>query len=168
MADYQIIPITREKAEEIIRWNYQTPYDIYDLSPEDLEGLMNPEYRYHHVLDLEGELVGYCCYGMDAQVPGGDFSCGEPEVLDVGVGMHPGLTGQGLGANFVGAVLDYGAVCYQPKVFRVTIADFNQRSLRTFQGLGFEIKGGFVRELVDIHFSQLEKLIMEDQNGEPG
>ena len=161
MADYQIIPITSEQAEKIITWSYQPPYGVYDLNPEDLKGLLNPDYRYHHVQDLEGLLVGYCCYGRDAQVPGGDYNLTEPDVLDIGVGMSPKLTGQGRGAAFVGAVLEYGAATYRPKVFRATIAGFNQRSLRTFQNLGFEIKGRFERDLSDMHFFQLEKLIKE-------
>lgn len=161
MVDYQILPITREQAERIITWSYQPPYDIYDLKPDDLKGLLNPEYRYHQVMDQAGGLVGYCCYGIDAQVPGGDYSAGEPEVLDVGVGMDPNLTGQGRGAGFLEAVLIYGAAIYEPETYRATIAVFNQRSLRTFQGLGFEIKGRFVRKLANIHFYQLENRIKE-------
>ena len=161
MADYQIIPISREQAEKIITWSYQPPYRVYDLNPEDLKGLLNPDYRYYCVQDQEDLLVGYCCYGKDAQVPGGNYSPGEPDVLDVGVGMSPTLTGQGSGAAFVGAVLEYGAATYRPKVFRATIAGFNQRSLRTFQNLGFEIKGRFLRDLADTHFFQLEKLVKE-------
>ena len=166
MADYQIIPMTREQAEIIITWNYEPPFGVYDLKPEDLNGLLNPEYRYHQVVDKERDLVGYCCYGKDAQVPGGDYSSGELEIMDIGVGMRPDLTGQGRGSGFLGAVLNYGTASYSPGTFRATIAGFNQRSLRTFQALGFEIKGGFVRELAEIHYFQLEKLIKEVQNGE--
>lgn len=161
MADYQIQSITKEIAEKIITWSYQPPYGFYDLSPEDLSGLLTPKYRYHQVLDQDGNLIGYCCYGLDARVTGGDYSRGEPEVLDVGVGMNPKKTGQGRGAAFVGAILEYGAAAYQPTFFRATIADFNQRSLRTFQNLGFEIKGRFLRKLGDFHFFQLERLVKE-------
>jgi RimJ/RimL family protein N-acetyltransferase len=86
-------------------------------------------------------------------------------MLDVGVGMRPDLTGQGRGVGFVGAVLNYGAIIYRPKTFRATIAGFNQRSLRTFQGLGFEVKEEFIREMSDIHFLILEKMIKEEQDG---
>ena len=161
MADYQILPLSREQAEIIITWSYTPPYGVYDLKLEDLNGLLNPDYRYHHVLDLEGVLIGYCCYGKDAQVPGGDYFCGEPEVLDVGVGLAPDLTGQGLGGKFVEAILAYAWRVYRPDLFRVTVADFNQRSLNTFRKLGFEEKHYFVSEPGQLPFTQLERKAYE-------
>jgi RimJ/RimL family protein N-acetyltransferase len=161
MADYQIIPITRKQAEKIITWSYNPPYDVYDLTPEDLNVLLNPDYRYHLVLDHKGGLAGYCCYGLDAQVPGGDYSYGEPEVLDVGVGLVPDLTGQGFGSGFVGAILAYAWRVYRPDLFRVTVADFNQRSMNTFRKLGFEEKHYFVREIGQMPFTQLERKAYE-------
>lgn len=157
MADFQIVPITRDQAERIITWSYQHPYSVYDLTPEDLGGLLNPEHRYHHILDQAGGLVGYCCYGIDAQVPGGDYSCGEPKVLDVGVGLRPDLTGQGQGRDFVRAILGYAWKVFKPEIFRATIADFNLRSMNTFRGLGFQETHHFIRELGQLPFTQLER-----------
>ena len=157
MPPYQISPITNDKALQIITWRYDPPYGVYDLKPEDINGLLNPVYRYHQVLDGEGALCGYCCYGLDAQVPGGDYSRGEPEVLDVGVGMMPQLTGQGLGAGFVSEILAYAWKIFRPEIFRVTVADFNLRSLTTFQNLGFLAVGHFVRKAGKMPFTQLER-----------
>ena len=157
MPDYKIFPITSEQALKIITWRYDPPYGVYDLKPEDINGLLNPEYRYHQVLDSEGDLAGYCCFGVDAQVPGGNYQRGEPEVLDVGVGMAPGRTGQGLGVGFVEAILAYAWKTFRPAVFRVTIADFNQRSMNTFLNLGFFVTGHFVREIGKMPFTQLER-----------
>lgn len=161
MPDYQISPITTDKALQIITWRYDPPYGVYDLKPEDINGLLLPEYRYHQVLDEKGDLVGYCCYGLDAQVPGGEYSRGEPEVLDVGVGMMPRLTGQGLGAGFVEEILAYAWKAYHPEIFRVTVADFNLRSMQTFLNLGFEVTGHFIRERGKMPFTQLERKAYE-------
>ena len=161
MADYQIIPINTEQAEKIVTWSYKSPYGVYDLNPEDLPELLNPDYRYHHVLDQQGALVGYCCYGKDAQVPGGNYPSCEPEVLDVGVGMHPDLTGQGHGYKFVSAVLEYAWRVFRPVVFRISVADFNLRSINTFRKLGFEEKSHFVREPGQMPFTQLERKAFE-------
>jgi [ribosomal protein S18]-alanine N-acetyltransferase len=162
---YTISPLTAENAWEITTWSYDPPYDLYDLAPEHLSGLLTPEYRYHQVTDQSGSLVGYCCFGLDAQVPGGDYRQSEPEVLDIGVGLKPSYTGRGYGVGFVRSVLGYAAVIYHPAIFRATVAGFNHRSLRTFQNLGFEIKERFIRELVEIEFFQLERQVKEKENG---
>jgi RimJ/RimL family protein N-acetyltransferase len=156
---YSITSITPEAAGEITQWRYPPPYDIYDLSQEDLPGFLNPAYSYHQVRNQDGELIGYCCFGKDARVPGGDYSLGEPEVLDIGVGLRPDLTGQGLGSEFVSKVISYGIEQYQPQRLRVTIAKFNQRSLKTFQHLGFKVSKTFKRDLIEMLFCQLEKQV---------
>jgi len=162
---YSISPLYEENARVITTWRYPEPYDLYDLNADDLSGFLNPEYRYHQVLDRNGSLIGYCCFGLDARVPGGKYPQNEPEYLDIGVGMKPSYTGQGRGADFVRAILDYGAEGYQPEMFRVTIASFNQRSLKTFQRLGFKIQSSFEREMIQIQFFQLERPVMEENYG---
>ncbi len=161
MTEYLLFPLQREQAEEIVGWTYDPPYKVYDLTPGDLELLLLEEYRYHQVLDLSGNLVGYCCFGEDARVPGGHYSQSEPEVLDVGVGMRPDLVGKGLGGRFVQAILDHARRAYEPQVLRVTVADFNQRSLRTFHKLGFEPTAWFKREPDGMPFTQMERRIHE-------
>jgi hypothetical protein len=52
--EYTIVPLSLENAREITAWRYEPPYDLYDLSASDLTGFMNPEYRYHQVLDPNG------------------------------------------------------------------------------------------------------------------
>ena len=162
---YSIFPLTEENAREITTWRYDPPFDLYDLAPQYLSGFINPEYYYHQILNEKEDLVGYCCYGLDAQVPGGEYLINMPEVLDIGVGMKPILTGAGLGHEFVSAILDYASERFQPSRFRVTVAEFNQRSVRTFQNLGFKIQGSFIRELVNIQFFQLEKPVKEEDYG---
>ena len=162
MAEYIISPLSVENAQKITTWRYDPPYDLYDLDPEHLSGLLNIDYRYHQVMDLKGSLVGYCCFGLDAQVPGGDYQHGEPAVLDIGVGLRPDLIGKGLGSDFVSDILDFTIKEFKPEYFRVTIADFNQRSQKTFRDLGFKETYQFIRDLVEIPFTQLERKIVEE------
>ena len=154
-----IIPLKPELAQEIISWVYEPPYDLYDHSRDNLPGLLNPEYHYHAVIGKDGALVGYCCFGLDAQVPGGDYQEGEPEVLDIGVGMRPELTGQGFGRRFVSRIEEYAIEKYSSKRLRVTIAAFNQRSLKVFRSCGYQDTFHFTRDLARIKFIQLEKII---------
>lgn len=156
--EYLISPLLEENAQKIITWRYDPPYDLYDLSGSDLPGLLNPDFHYHQVLDSNRELIGYCCFGPDAQVPGGEYLQNWPEVIDVGIGLRPDLTGQGFGTTFVGKILEFGLDTYQPERFRATIASFNQRSIKTFEKLCFIIKGSFIRDLIRIEFYQLEKI----------
>jgi RimJ/RimL family protein N-acetyltransferase len=134
---------------------------VYNLEPEDLDALMDPVYHYHQVLDLAGNLIGYCCFGADAQVPGGEYPQDGAKFLDIGVGMHPDLVGKGLGRGFVSAVLMYASNTYEPEYFRVTIANFNQRSLKTFRKLGFVNTVHFYRMPDGMHFTQLERKAYE-------
>ncbi len=159
---YQISPLEEEFARQIIHWRYQPPYDLYDLTDKDLPVFLNPEYRYHQVQDQKGDLIGYCCFGLDARVPGGIYEVDEPEALDVGIAMHPDLVGKGRGAGFLKAVLAYGLDQFKPGRFRAAVAQFNLRSQRTFLGQGFQITRSFIREPGQLKFYQLEKNIKEE------
>ena len=100
-------PMTETHARSIVAWRYDPPYDIYDVSTgnaeETVQVYLDPRYAYHAILAAEGELAAYCCFGVDAQVPGGDY---DQPALDIGLGVRPDLTGQGRGGAYVRAVLD--------------------------------------------------------------
>ena len=53
------------------------------------------------------------------------------------MGIRPELTGQGRGASFVLAVLDFARNAFAPGQFRVTIAAFNKRAQRVWEKNGF-------------------------------
>jgi ribosomal-protein-alanine N-acetyltransferase len=67
--------------------------------------LLRPDYHYYAVHDATGVLVGFCCYGEDAQVAGGDYAA---PALDVGMGLRPDLVGQGRAHGFLQAILAWG------------------------------------------------------------
>ena len=154
---YSVEPITSEFAREITTWTYDAPYDRYDMSLDHLQGLLNPEYRYHAVFNENQKLCGFCCFGEDARVPGGTYSIVEPDILDVGVGMHPEFTGQGFGSEFVAFILDFAFKTFHPESFRVTVAAFNQRSIKTFKSLGFIEAHTFLHDRVKLEFIQLDR-----------
>ena len=134
-------PLDGSHAREIIGWHYKPPYDLYDLSSGDeadqiVEELLDPELAYHAILTPEGELVAFCCFGKDAQVPGG---CYGKQALDLGLGVRPDLTGQGQGATYVRAVLAFARLKYAPRRYRVTIAEFNLRAQRAWTKAGFRL-----------------------------
>jgi ribosomal-protein-alanine N-acetyltransferase len=132
--------ITRADAQTISRWRYDEPYSVYDGNPASVASLLEPRYSYHSVHDDHGELVGYFCFGEDARVPAGKrLGLYEPgPALDLGLGLRPDLTGQGLGERFVQAGLRFAKKMYDPRLFRLTVATFNRRAIRVYERAGFE------------------------------
>jgi ribosomal-protein-alanine N-acetyltransferase len=129
-------PLDEISAREIARWRYDPPYDLYNLGNEEaaVQYALEPKNRFYTLRDADGDLVGFCSFGEDGQVPGGDYSL---EALDIGMGIRPDLTGMGRGAEYVAAVLDFARDAFVPRRFRVTIAGFNQRAQRVWQANGF-------------------------------
>jgi hypothetical protein len=66
-------PLSEMDARAMVEWRYEGPYAFYDAHPDDLTGLLDPENAYYAVTDSEGELLGFCCFGADARVKGGDY-----------------------------------------------------------------------------------------------
>ena len=146
-------PMDEVSARAISGWRYDTPYDVYnpgsDSVEEMVQAFLDPEYAYYATTDERGDLVGYCCFGPDGRVPGGEY---EAAALDVGTGMRPDLTGQGRGLTYVNAVLDFARRAFAPTAFRATVAEFNKRALRMCERAGFGVAQRFRREQDDRAF----------------
>jgi RimJ/RimL family protein N-acetyltransferase len=110
---------------------------------------INPQNGYFCIFAENEALVAFCCFGHDAQVPGGDYSA---PALDIGLGVRPDLTGQGRGLSFVEAVLGFAHHSFAPPTFRVTIADFNKRAQRVWEKAGFRPVQTFQRQYDDLEF----------------
>ena len=141
---YALRQISRPDAEEISRWRHPEPYATYDGDPSSVPGLLDPRYNYHAVTGPDGELVGYFCFGADATVPAGHrLGLYGDDALDVGLGMRPDLTGQGLGPGFVRAGLRFARRTFSPPAFRLTVAAFNRRAIKVYEAAGFEAVRSF-------------------------
>ncbi len=148
---YLIRPLTAADARAIVSWSYPSPYHIYDLGrdghDEAAAALLDPANQYYAVDDnhdaeeRQKSLVGYCCFGHEGQVPGGDYA---ESALDIGVGMRPDLTGNGRGEAFTAAVLAFAVERFGQQTLRATVAEFNARSLRVCAKHGFRRTQTFV------------------------
>ena len=124
----QVRNLTPADAQDIAGWRYAGRESTYDIA-----NLVTPEEGFHAV-EHEGRLIGYCCFGPEARVPG----VGEQEgTLDVGYGMRPELVGRGLGRTFVATILAFGVETFAPERLRLLILDWNERSRRVAESLGF-------------------------------
>jgi [ribosomal protein S18]-alanine N-acetyltransferase len=128
----KVRPLTETDSEAIATWHYPGRYKTYEVSER-----LTAEAGFWAV-DHEAALVGYCCFGHEARVPG---AVEEADTLDVGYGMRPDLMGHGLGREFVGAILDFAVGRFSPKRLRLLILDWNDRSRRVANALGFESEG---------------------------
>ncbi len=140
-------PLNEDQGRDILRWQYDPPYDLYSMAAEgdtvELAMLTDPDSHYYAISDERGELLAYCCFGAEGRVPGGNY---EMRALDVGVGMRPDLTGQGLGQHYLNAILEFAVRRFSPSTLRVTVAAFNGRALRLCRKAGFQETERFVRK----------------------
>ena len=70
--------LTEHDVRDFLNWRYPAPYQIYNLEVQNVDDAITfflaPENGYLAVQDNEGSLVGFCCFGLEGQVPGGDYS----------------------------------------------------------------------------------------------
>jgi ribosomal-protein-alanine N-acetyltransferase len=128
----KIRTLTETDAEAVATWRYPGRYQTYDV-----RGVVISEAGFWAV-EHEATLVGYCCFGHEARVPG---AVEEAGILDIGYGMRPDLMGQGLGREFVGAILDFAVRRFSPSRLRLLILDWNDRSRKVAVALGFRSEG---------------------------
>jgi [ribosomal protein S18]-alanine N-acetyltransferase len=128
----EVRQLTESDAAAIATWRYPGRFATYDVGEN-----VTPE-RGFWAVDHDADLVGYCCFGHEARVPG---VVEQDGVLDVGYGMRPDLMGQGLGGVFVRAILDFAVERYTPRRLRLLILDWNDRSRKVAEALGFQRYG---------------------------
>jgi ribosomal-protein-alanine N-acetyltransferase len=127
---FEFRKMSDEEAQEISRWRYDPPYNFYDSvsDPDDLAELLDPRRRgddYFSTFDDKGALVGLFQFKRDGKG------------VDVGLGLRPELTGKGLGRGFLLAGLNFARRSFSPDIFRLSVATFNERAIKVYEGVGF-------------------------------
>ncbi len=150
--------LTEAQIHEYMGWQYDMPYDLYNVTGDENENLAffnNPKNGYFALVNGTGEFLGVCNFGADGRVPGGEY---DDDAIDVGIGMRPDLTGQGKGHLYAAAVFAFAHEQYPDSKLRVTIAEFNHRSQRVCEKHGFQVTQRFLRPK-----DQMPFVIMEQQ-----
>ncbi|MEQ6388335.1 GNAT family protein [Bacillaceae bacterium S4-13-58] len=135
-----ISKMTEPYAKDIFNWKYKAPYDLYNSteSEENLKELLDGSY--YAVFNSEKSLIGFFCFGPNAQVPVGR-TLGlykDSSYLDIGLGMLPDLSGRGLGLPFLLRGLAFAEKEFQAVKFRLTVATFNQRAISLYKKCFFK------------------------------
>lgn len=154
--NYSVRPMVEQDVRAILLWRYDEPYNFYN-PPQQHEAdhyvrqFLDPELMFHAVVDPADTLSGFCSYGTDGQVSGGDYS---EDALDVGLGMKPELTGQGRGKEFFQTILEHSTT-FSPAKVRLTVATFNQRAMCLYKHFGFEEDAQFFDTQSYVHYTIL-------------
>jgi len=133
---FRFRPMRWRDIAPIARWHYPGPYAFYDTSVWPLaaimlvQSLLRPVMApiYYTARDERDEIAGIF-----------SFIRHEGDVIEIGLGLRPDLTGQGrgLGVAFVEAGLDVARHRFHPKRFVLSVATFNRRAMRTYERAGF-------------------------------
>jgi ribosomal-protein-alanine N-acetyltransferase len=143
----QLTPLSEADACSILEWRYDSPYDWYNpppLSDEAVANLIDPQWQFHSI-KASNKLIAYASFGKDGRVTGGDYS--DP-AIDIGLGVAPALTGRGLGAIVLQAILEFAETTFRKPAARLTVARFNQRAIRLYDRAGFQPTQEFTHERV--------------------
>lgn len=129
-------PVNADDVAEFVGWRYEAPYDAYNLTrplDEVLDYFLGPTTKCHGILTDAG-LGGYCTFGEDARVPGGDY---RAAAVDIGAALKPELVGRGYGTEFVAAIIDCAILMFDPSMLRVSISASNLRAMKVWMSNGF-------------------------------
>jgi RimJ/RimL family protein N-acetyltransferase len=155
-------PLKRNDAQEIVSWQYEAPYDIYNKGDESRDAAMEyliDKKNFFFAVMSESSVVGFRSFGADGRVAGGEY---DDSYMDTGGGLRPDLTGKGIGAGVVLKGLEFGSAEFGIERFRVTIASFNERAIKVCKKIGFKEDQIFRRpvdqeEFVVLKLDQLKR-----------
>ncbi len=148
-----------KNAHRILEWRYDKPYDTYNFeeTEEAIDELLNQNF---FSIYESGDLVGYYCYGISAQVPSEETAeiYSDESYVDVGLGMRPNLTGMGGGKLFFEYILQDIKNIFPDKKLRLTVASFNKRAIKVYESSGFKYVMSFTPKSSELEF----KIMIQD------
>lgn len=143
---FRFRPLRWRDAMTVAHWHYDGLYAFYDTSLLVLLGVVA-------VQDVMRAMGLLAFYGVHAERGGREQLVGvfsflrHGNAIEIGLGLRPDLTGQGIGLPFVQAGLDYARAHFAPKRFQLIVAAFNTRAIRVYERAGFAP----VRNFTDYH-----------------
>ncbi|MGX1194689.1 GNAT family N-acetyltransferase [Metabacillus sp. SLBN-84] len=156
--DVLIEKVGRQTAVEILGWRYEAPYDFYNMevSEENIHGMLS--HPYYAIKNKAGETAGFFCFGITAQVPSRFMAqIYSANMIDIGLGMNPHLTGKGQGSAFFAFILNQARAGFPNTPLRLTVACFNERASRIYEKAGFNEAARFENEGVTFKVMVLQE-----------
>lgn len=138
-AAFVVRPMTEVDALAVAGWRYPEQYAFYnaDADPADLAELLDP---------AEWGLRYFAVDGDDHQLAG--FFVFKPagEDVEIGLGLRPELTGDGLGGAFIEAGLQFAEQRFAARSFSLAVATFNTRAITVYCRAGFRVVQSYQHE----------------------
>lgn len=142
----KFIKMNNKYANEVLNWHYNGKYSFYDIEfdKEDLEEffkkIKNNNWGNKYIaLDEDEKLVGIFNYGF------GD------NVMEIGLGLRPDLTGKGIGESYIKAGIEFGKnkFKYIGKTVKLAVVAFNIRAIKVYERIGFKEVNRYMQKIND-------------------
>lgn len=126
---FRVRQLTIEDGLALASWSSPGAWHIEDAleAPEPDEG-------YWAVVDSGDALLGFCCVGGAARVPGAPQ---DDRVVDVAIGIRPQLAGRGWSGELGRAAVGYAASVALDRRLRTTLPDWNVVGQHAARQAGF-------------------------------
>jgi L-amino acid N-acyltransferase YncA len=130
---FRVRQLTIEDGLDLASWSRPGAWHIEDAleAPEPDEG-------YWAVVDAGGTLLGFCCVGAAARVPGAPQ---DDYVVDVAIGIRPQLAGRGWSAELGRAAVRYASSVALDRRLRTTVPEWNEVGRHAARQAGFTSVG---------------------------
>lgn len=155
--EYNFVSMNKEYAHDIVyNWKYNDIYSFYDITADedDLEEFLNEESwkdHYFVALNEKSELVGFYSFSF------------KNEIMWIGFGLKPELTGRKLGADFVIDGINFGVkkFDYKKNYIMLAVASFNKRAIRMYENIGFQAVENYMQKTngAEFEFIKMRKYI---------
>lgn len=127
---FTIQPMTLTDAKEILTWQYDSPYDFYNIvnTHENSAEILNDTLRTNHFYSVYQQgLLGLI------ELHHNNNTC------TLGLGLKPEYTGKGYGETFVREAIAFIQTTYpDTTIIELAVATFNERAIKVYERCGFE------------------------------
>ena len=129
--NFSLRPMAADDVEVMRTWHYPEPYQTYDLDadPGDIDLILAEIVtgeRQFVVVDPDEE--GLCGFFRFVVLE---------DVVEIGLGLRPDLTGRGAGASFVETGLAFARARWSPSTFALDVFPWNERAIKAYERAGF-------------------------------
>ncbi len=153
--NFKFKEMNNDYAREILTWHYDGIYSFYDMEfdiedlKEFLDNIKNNTWKNKYVaVDDLGKLVGIFSFNIDK------------EVMEIGLGLSPELTGQGIGEQYVISGIEYGinTLSFKGKCISLSVVAFNLRAIKLYKKVGFKEVSRFIQPINDYEYEFIKMI----------